>query len=123
MYYNIMRILLNFIVLMAELLKRYFPKFVHLYNYSAVNSAAKKLDNWHTLNRKVLSKIHFKISKENIEKLAHSRPGTIEDVLIELRSKILEDHNSRQDALLNAYKNGMGGLYNYCKVEIGLKYY
>ncbi|KAG5315977.1 PREDICTED: sperm flagellar protein 1-like [Acromyrmex echinatior] len=78
-------------VLMAELLKRYYPKYVDVHNYVAGNSIAKKTDNWSTLNRKVLSKIDMRLGKEMINQLASSQPGIIEKVLTDLRIKILKD--------------------------------
>ncbi|KAG5324892.1 SPEF1 protein, partial [Pseudoatta argentina] len=78
-------------VLMAELLKRYYPKYVDVHNYVAGNSIAKKTDNWSTLNRKVLSKIDMRLGKETINQLASSQPGIIEKVLTDLRIKILKD--------------------------------
>uniref|UniRef100_A0A8D9AU93 Sperm flagellar protein 1 n=1 Tax=Cacopsylla melanoneura TaxID=428564 RepID=A0A8D9AU93_9HEMI len=40
-------------VLMAELLKKLWPKLVDLHNYSPANSFNNKLANWKTLNKKV----------------------------------------------------------------------
>ncbi|XP_071559514.1 sperm flagellar protein 1 [Temnothorax nylanderi] len=86
-------------VLMAELLKRYYPKHVDVHNYVAGNSVAKKIDNWSTLNRKVLSKIDMRLGKEAINQLASSQPGVIEKVLADLRVKILKDSNADRETL------------------------
>ena len=79
---------------MAELLKKYYPKYVELHNYNPGNSLSKKLDNWDLLNRKVLARINLKLKKDTIEKLARAEPGYIEKVLINLRNKIIKDCNS-----------------------------
>ncbi|KYN29678.1 PREDICTED: sperm flagellar protein 1-like [Trachymyrmex cornetzi] len=86
-------------VLMAELLKRYYPKHVDVHNYVAGNSIAKKTDNWSTLNRKVLSKIDIRLGKEAINQLASSQPGVIEKVLTDLRVKILKDSERDRELL------------------------
>ena len=38
-------------VLMAEIVKHFFPKHVQLHNYSAASSLRQKQYNWNTLNR------------------------------------------------------------------------
>ena len=38
-------------VLMAEIVKHFFPKLVQLHNYSTASSYTQKLYNWNTLNR------------------------------------------------------------------------
>ncbi|XP_058804934.1 sperm flagellar protein 1-like [Phymastichus coffea] len=86
-------------VLMAELLKRYYPRYVDVKNYIAASSMARKVDNWSTLNRKVFPKIHLKLSKETINRLAQSHPGIIEKLLLEVRSKIVKDCNADRDSL------------------------
>lgn len=42
-----------FSVLVAELLKYFYPRYVELHNYPGANSYALKLENWNTMNRKV----------------------------------------------------------------------
>ncbi|XP_012142371.1 sperm flagellar protein 1 [Megachile rotundata] len=90
-------------VFMAELLKRYYPKYVDIHNYIPGNSVAKKIDNWCTLNRKVLSKLDIKLGKDLINQLANSQPGVIEKVLIDLRAKILKDCNNDRNTLYSEY--------------------
>ncbi|EFN84323.1 sperm flagellar protein 1 [Harpegnathos saltator] len=95
-------------VLMAELLKRYYPKHVDVHNYVAGNSIAKKMDNWCTLNRKVFSKIDMKLKKELINQLASSQPGVIEKILGDLRAKILKDCNVDRESLYSNHEDGKG---------------
>ncbi|XP_033227362.1 sperm flagellar protein 1-like isoform X2 [Belonocnema kinseyi] len=86
-------------VLMAELLKKYYPRLVDVHNYIPGSSIAKKIDNWCTLNRKVLSKIEMKLSKDIIDKLANSQAGVIEHVLTDLHLKISKDCNADTETL------------------------
>ncbi|XP_012287950.1 sperm flagellar protein 1 [Orussus abietinus] len=96
-------------VLMAELLKKYYPRHVDVHNYISSCSIVKKVDNWCTLNRRVLSKIGMKLSKEVINQLANSQSGVIEKVLIDLRRKILKNCNADRDSLYFDYEeNGKG---------------
>lgn len=95
---------------MAELLKRYYPRHVDIHNYIPGNSLGKKIDNWCTLNRKVLSKLEIKLTKDVINQLANSQAGVIEKVLVELRAKILKDCNADRDSLYSEYEEeGKGG--------------
>lgn len=95
---------------MAELLKRYYPRHVDVHNYIGGCSIAKKIDNWSTLNRKVLGKLDIKLTKEVINQLANSQQGIIEKVLSDLRVKILKDCNAERDSLyFNYEENGRGG--------------
>lgn len=97
-------------VLMAELLKRYYPKHVDVHNYVAGNSIARKIDNWCTLNRKVLSKLDMRLGKEAINQLANSQPGSIEKVLADLRAKILKDCNADRESLYSGHEDSEGAL-------------
>ncbi|XP_076293791.1 sperm flagellar protein 1 isoform X2 [Lasioglossum baleicum] len=78
-------------VLMAELLKVYYPRYVDLHNYVPANNFTTKKENWNILNRKVLSKIDMKQSKDTINQLANFHPGTVEHLLLELWNKLLKD--------------------------------
>lgn len=96
---------------MAELLKRYYPKHVDVHNYVAGNSIARKIDNWCTLNRKVLSKLDMRLGKEAINQLASSQPGIIEKVLADLRAKILKDCNADRESLYSGHEDSEGTYY------------
>ncbi|XP_043794666.1 uncharacterized protein LOC122716038 [Apis laboriosa] len=78
-------------VIIAEILKIYYPRYVDLHNYVPANSITMKKENWKILNRKVLSKIHMKLNKNIINQLANCHPGTAEYVLLELKKKVLKD--------------------------------
>ncbi|KOC70370.1 Sperm flagellar protein 1 [Habropoda laboriosa] len=94
-------------VIMAEILKLYCPRYVDLHNYVPVNSLTAKKENWNILNRKVLSKINMKLTKDVIHQLANCQPGTAEHVLLELKKKISKDseHQKSQDLTYNDKEN------------------
>ncbi|XP_076675358.1 sperm flagellar protein 1 [Andrena cerasifolii] len=96
-------------VFMAELLKRYYPRNVDIHNYISGSSISKKIDNWCTLNRKVLSKLDIKLGRDVINQLANSQPGVIEKVLTDLRVKILKDCNAERDSLYSEFENSGKG--------------
>uniref|UniRef100_A0A670YYV2 Sperm flagellar protein 1 n=1 Tax=Pseudonaja textilis TaxID=8673 RepID=A0A670YYV2_PSETE len=77
-------------VLVAEVVKFYFPKMVEMHNYAPANSTQQKLSNWGHLNRKVLSKLNFSIPEDIVRKIAQCTPGVVELVLMPLRQKIEE---------------------------------
>lgn len=51
-------------VMMAELIFHYRPKTVELHSYPAASSAVKKINNWNTLNTKVLKKLGIGLGKK-----------------------------------------------------------
>jgi hypothetical protein len=53
-------------VMMAELIHHYHPKIISVHNYPNTNSVSKKIENWKTLNNKVLKKIGITLTKEEI---------------------------------------------------------
>ncbi|XP_034959616.1 sperm flagellar protein 1 isoform X2 [Zootoca vivipara] len=89
-------------VLVAEVVKFYFPKIVEMHNYAPANSTQQKLSNWGHLNRKVLSKLNFSIPEDMVRKIAQCTPGMVELVLIPLRQKIEE--KQKQAKMSNSYQ-------------------
>uniref|UniRef100_A0A3Q3B6M7 Sperm flagellar 1 n=1 Tax=Kryptolebias marmoratus TaxID=37003 RepID=A0A3Q3B6M7_KRYMA len=76
-------------VLVAEVVKHFFPKFVDLSSLTVpFNSREEKLRNWNLLNRKVFPKLDFYVPEEAISRIVLSSPGAIEPVLSALREKI-----------------------------------
>ena len=76
-------------VLMAEIMKHYYPKLVDIYNYPEANSTQLKLTNWNTLCLKVFRKIGFSLSKNELENVVNSKPKAIENVLWRLYNKLI----------------------------------
>ncbi|KAM9248943.1 sperm flagellar protein 1 [Dugong dugon] len=83
-------------VLVAEVVKFYFPKMVEMHNYVPANSLQQKLSNWGHLNRKVLNKLNFSVPEDVMRKIAQCVPGVVELVLIPLRQR-LEERQSLEE--------------------------
>uniref|UniRef100_A0A336M6V2 CSON012971 protein n=1 Tax=Culicoides sonorensis TaxID=179676 RepID=A0A336M6V2_CULSO len=81
-------ITLKLIVLLAEILKSVFPKLVDLHNYQPCNSIQQKINNWTTLERKILSKIDVHINESTILKLAEADSNVMKQVLYDVMKKI-----------------------------------
>ncbi|XP_007546158.1 sperm flagellar protein 1 [Poecilia formosa] len=88
-------------VMVAEIVKYYFPKIVDIHNYITSCKKQQKLSNWSLLNKRVFSKLDFYITEEMVEKIVSSTPGTILPVLFFLKKKLdkklLQTTNSRPD--------------------------
>jgi hypothetical protein len=55
-------------VLVAEILKHYFPELIDLHSYLAYNNINKKMLNWGLLNKKVFKKVKITRSGFSIPK-------------------------------------------------------
>ncbi|CAK8682987.1 sperm flagellar protein 1-like isoform X2 [Clavelina lepadiformis] len=75
-------------LLVAEIIAHYFPRLVEIHNYVSASSINQKLNNWGTLNRKVLSKLHCTVPADIMRKIAECSPGIIEVFLLGLLRKI-----------------------------------
>lgn len=93
-------------VMMAEIVAHYFPKLIELHNYPATNSVKSKIDNWRTLNSKVLSKLGITLRNDECQKLAASTPLLIENLLNEFKKLCVEEDKSR---LMMRSDNAVGG--------------
>uniref|UniRef100_A0A1A9WTM9 CH_2 domain-containing protein n=1 Tax=Glossina brevipalpis TaxID=37001 RepID=A0A1A9WTM9_9MUSC len=71
-------------VLVVTLLKKIHPKLVDLHNYPSRNNTKLKINNWETLNLKVLSKLGLQQSKVMIEKLGKGTVGAVEALLSDI---------------------------------------
>lgn len=95
-------IMIIILVPVVEILKYHFPKLVELHNYSPANSFVHKLNNWDTLNKKVLSKIDLTISDDMKKQLAKAVPGAIEKLLYDTKKKI--ESKEKKPALEEVYQ-------------------
>jgi len=68
-------------VLLAEILKNYFPRLVDLHNYPSCSNSKHKESNWNVLNNKVLKKIGIKLTKNAISDIIHCQHLAIENLL------------------------------------------
>ena len=77
-------------MLLAEVIAHYYPKLVQLHNYSSANSLSQKAYNWKTINSKVLRRLGFSLSQDEIESLINCVPGTVETLLKTTKRKLAE---------------------------------
>lgn len=75
-------------ILFAEVVAAYFPNLVEMHNYTSANSIKQKMDNFETLNSRVLRKLNYAIPKSSIEEIVNGRPGSVEIVLNSLQFKM-----------------------------------
>lgn len=78
-------------VMVAELIKYYFPSWVDLHNYAPASSTQQKLVNWGLLNRKIFSRFSLNVPDNVLRGICLGRVGLIEVFLYNLRTKI-DDH-------------------------------
>uniref|UniRef100_A0A2A4JXK1 Calponin-homology (CH) domain-containing protein n=1 Tax=Heliothis virescens TaxID=7102 RepID=A0A2A4JXK1_HELVI len=98
-------------VLLAEILSVHYPKLVEMHNYPPRNSHSLKLNNWMTLNRKVLKKLKLNLCCNTMEQLANCAPGIIERVLVMVRDKIRRDEELNKSAKEAEQNLSSGGSY------------
>ncbi|CAG9569162.1 unnamed protein product [Danaus chrysippus] len=98
-------------VLLAEILSVHYPKLVEMHNYPPRNSHSLKLNNWMTLNRKVLKKLRLNLCSNTMEQLANCAPGVIERVLVMVRDKIRRDEDANRSLKESEQNVSSGGSY------------
>ncbi|CAB3258517.1 unnamed protein product [Arctia plantaginis] len=98
-------------VLLAEILNVHYPKLVEMHNYPPRNSHSLKLNNWMTLNRKVLKKLKLNLCLNTMEQLANSSSGVIERVLVMVRDKIRRDEEANKASKDEGTNMSSGGSY------------
>jgi len=75
-------------VLVAEIVKHYFPRLVDIHNYSPAAAFKQKMENWYLLNRRVLRRLELDLSDDVIRALANCKQRVVEKVLMMLRTQI-----------------------------------
>ena len=80
-------------VLLAEIIKSYFPHMVDLHNYPSCSNTKHKESNWNVLNNKVLKKLHIKLTKNEIESIVKAEPMAIEKLLQRVYAVLQEKVN------------------------------
>ncbi|XP_065173494.1 sperm flagellar protein 1-like isoform X2 [Atheta coriaria] len=74
---------------LVEMLKVHFPKVVDMHNYTPSNSFAQKVDNWRTLQRKVLSrKLKISFPQSVLDAVSKAEAGVVEEVLWQIKMAI-----------------------------------
>lgn len=81
---------------LAEVLKRLYPKLVDLHNYPPRNSFNLKMDNWNTINRKVLRKLGLLQSPDMLANLCNAIPGAIESLCFDVMTKYQTDKKNNE---------------------------
>ena len=71
-------------ILVAEILKSYYPEIVWIHSYPKVNSQHEKIKNWKFLRKKVLLKIAFPLKNSEIETIVCLEEFAIEKFLLRL---------------------------------------
>ncbi|KAM7541938.1 hypothetical protein Aperf_G00000008844 [Anoplocephala perfoliata] len=89
-------------VLVAEVVKHFFPKYVDLHNFQSCSKIEGKRNNWQLLNWKVFPRFYFKLTDDVIESLTNAQSGTIEKLLLLLRSKF-QDSETADGVNENSY--------------------
>lgn len=63
------------------MLKIHVPHLVELHNYISSSNTKQKRANWILLNKKVLNKIGYDLSEEELDNLVNAKSNYIESVL------------------------------------------
>lgn len=104
----------------AEIVKFFFPRIVHLHNYTPSMSMSKKRENWRTLNAKVFRKLYFEVPPQEVEDITGAVPGAIERFLRALRikiSQIKQERVERAAIVDNSNAGGGGAGYGYVNAQ------
>ena len=96
-------------VLLAEIIKNYFPHMVDLHNYPSCSNSKHKESNWNVLNNKVLKKLHIKLTKAEIDSIIKAEPLAIEKLLqrvyVVLQNKVNTNKANREQNNFMMQKN------------------
>ena len=95
-------------VLLAEIIKSYFPHMIDLHNYPSCSNSKHKESNWNVLNNKVLKKLHIKLTKAEIESIIKAEPLAIEKLLQRVYSVL----QNRVDMNINKEQTNFGSQKN-----------
>jgi len=93
---------------MAKILKQLFPDLVQLHNYDSCCKMESKLNNWNTLNKRVLKKIKLQQSEAQILALAKGTPGAIDKLLL----KLMELNDKKNMKVVNKFELPLNGSIN-----------
>ena len=78
--------------MIAEILNHYYPNLVWTHTFVPKNSVDEKKDNWVLLRKKVLKKIKFPLSNDEIYLFVNSSRGAIENFLLKLKRFLDNSH-------------------------------
>jgi hypothetical protein len=94
-------------VLLAEIIKSYFPRLVDLHNYPSCSNSKHKESNWNVLNNKVLKRLGIKLTKKEINDIIKCEHLAIERLLQRVHNVLGNKTNKEQknNSNLNFQKN------------------
>ena len=94
-------------VLLAEIIKSYFPRLVDLHNYPSCSNSKHKESNWNVLNNKVLKRLGIKLTKKEIDDIIKCEHLAIERLLQRVHNVLGNKSNKDQKNIsnLNFQKN------------------
>jgi hypothetical protein len=100
-------------VLVAEVVKYYYPRLVQLHNYASANGLPQKKENWTTLNHKVLKVFGFQVAPPDVDAVARAAPGAVEGVLRTLQVRMAKhrraaEGDAGQQGAANRSRRGAG---------------
>jgi hypothetical protein len=84
--------------MLAEVIAAYFPDMVELHNYSPANSLQQKIYNFETLNKRVLKRFDFQLSRSTIDDIVNCKQGVVESVLNSLQFKMAKYRERKGNA-------------------------
>jgi hypothetical protein len=87
-------------VLIAEIMKEYYPQLVWIHCYSSVNSLQERKNNWALLNKKVFHHISFPLSQSEVNSIINIEEHAVEKFLFRLK-RFLEQSAEKIKESLN----------------------
>lgn len=111
----------NDAVLLAEMIKYHYPRLVELHNYPNASSTKHKLENWITLNNKVLKKLGIKLTKDEMMEIVSSKPNAIENLLARIYGVIHGLPQENKENIDSKMQNNIQDKNNALKEAILIK--
>lgn len=102
-------------VLIAEILKEYYPQLVWMHCYSGVSSSMEKKQNWLLLKKRVMNKISFSLGMSEINSIINVEEHAVEKFLFRLKRFLEESAENIKEALKNNNKNNRGNIKDQLK--------
>ncbi|XP_030381401.1 uncharacterized protein LOC115629168 isoform X2 [Scaptodrosophila lebanonensis] len=82
---------------LARLLSRLYPELVDVNHYPPRNSVQSKISNWTLFNKRVLERLGVRITREEMDRVARSVPGSIDLLLFSIMRAHMETVGKRKE--------------------------
>jgi len=106
-------------VLVAEVIKHYVPAMVDIHNYTTALAVNKKLANWNTLNRKVLTKLGCELTDDVMQSIAKCQSTAVERFLLVLKDKLEQHGHTRHNHLSHQQiKRALSDLHSVAEQDV-----